>query len=158
VVRRPPKSKAAQRGASTLRAQAIRLLARREFARTELEARLLAKGAAREEVHALLDDLVRLGYLSDLRYARAFAAHNAGRYSRRSISGELKAKGVNAEAIEAALAEAPGDDAATLEALWRRRFGRVPGDERDKARQVRFLQARGFGVSAILALLRKQRP
>jgi regulatory protein len=158
VVRRPPTSKAAQRGAPSLRAQAIRLLARREFARAELEARLLAKGAARDEARAVLDDLARLGYLSDARYARAFAAHNAGRYSRSAIAGELKAKGVDTEAINAALAETPGDDAAALEALWRRRFGRTPADERDKARQVRFLQARGFGVSAILALLRKARP
>ncbi len=158
-MRRPPKSKPAQRGAvPTLRAQAIRLLARREYARAELEARLLAKGAARDETGAVLDELARLGYLSDARYARAFAAHNAGRYSRRSIAGELKAKGVAADAIDAALAETPMDDAAALEALWRRRFGRAPADDRDKARQVRFLQSRGFGVSAILALLRKAGP
>ena len=41
-----------------------------------------------------------------------------------------------------------------LRALWQRRFGRAPVDERDKARQVRFLQARGFAVAAILRLLR----
>jgi regulatory protein len=158
VVRRPPKSKPAQRSATSLRAQAIGLLARREFARAELEARLLAKGAARDAVDAALDELAKLGYQSDARYAQAFAAHNARRYSRSAIAAELKAKGVDAEAIDAALAETTGDDAAALEALWRRRFGRVPADERDKARQVRFLQARGFGVSAILALLRRQRP
>jgi regulatory protein len=159
VVRRPPKSNAAQRSAApSLRAQAIRLLARREYARAELEARLLAKGVARDDANAVLDELARLGYLSDARYARAFAAHNVGRYSRRSIAGELKAKGVDADTIENALAEAPLDDAEALEGLWRRRFGRVPADERDKARQVRFLQARGFAVSAILSLLRKLRP
>ncbi len=45
---------------------------------------------------------------------------------------------------------------------WKRYGGgasvRAPADERDKARQVRFLQARGFGVSAILALLRRAHP
>jgi regulatory protein len=115
----------------------------------------VGKGASREEAVAVLDDLVRLGYLSDERFARAFAAHNAKRYSRRSIAGELKSKGVGSDAIEIALADAEIDDAQAMEALWRRRFGRLPADDRDKARQVRFLQSRGFSVSSILALLRK---
>jgi regulatory protein len=53
-----------------------------------------------------------------------------------------------------ALAGADADDGATLVALWRRRFGRAPADDRERARQVRFLQSRGFGLSAILRLLR----
>jgi len=133
----------------------VRLLARREYSRAELESRLIARGAPRDEAIAVLDDLVRLGYLSDERFARAFAAHNAKRYSRRSIAGELKSKGIGSDAIETALAETEIDDTQAMEALWRRRFGRPPADDRDKARQVRFLQSRGFSVSSILALLRK---
>ncbi len=58
------------------------------------------------------------------------------------------------EVVTEALAGADTDDAATLVALWRRRFGRAPADDREKARQVRFLQSRGFGLSAIFKLLR----
>jgi regulatory protein len=131
------------------------LLARREYSRTELEARLVGKGAARGEVAAVLDELAALGYVSNERYARAIAEQKAGRYSRRNIASELKAKGVDADDIDAALAAADIDDASALEALWQRRFGRPPADNREKARQVRFLQARGFSLSAILGLLRK---
>ncbi|HEX8012759.1 MAG TPA: regulatory protein RecX [Casimicrobiaceae bacterium] len=138
----------------SLRDRAIRLLARREYARAELERQLLGKGGERSEVRALLDALAAEGYLSDARYARSIAAQKAGRYSRRSIAEGLKARGVGRDDIDAALAEAPVDDDAALTALWRRRFGRAPADERDKARQVRFLQARGFALSAILKLLR----
>ncbi|HXX83778.1 MAG TPA: regulatory protein RecX [Casimicrobiaceae bacterium] len=141
--------------AATLRAQAIRLLARREYARAELEERLLAKKGARDVVRVLLDELEGQGYLSNERYARAIASQNAGRYSRRSIAAQLKARGVGSEDIAAALAEASPDDGAALEALWRRRFGAAPTNEREKARQVRFLQARGFALSAILKLLRQ---
>jgi regulatory protein len=156
VVRRPPKNSAALNAAGpSLRAQAVRLLARREYSRAELEARLIAKGAARSEVAAVLDELAALGYVSNERYARAIAEQKAGRYSRRNISSELKAKGVDADDIDAALAAADIDDASALEALWQRRFGRPPADNREKARQVRFLQARGFSLSAILGLLRK---
>jgi regulatory protein len=141
--------------APALKAQAVRLLARREYARAELEDKLVAKGAARGEARAVLDELAAGGYLSNERYAHAVSRQMAGRYSRRSIAGELKAKGVAADDIAAVLATTGIDDAAALEALWRRRFGELPADDREKARQIRFLQARGFAVSAILKLLRE---
>ncbi len=141
----------------TLKSQAIRLLARREYARSELEEKLAAKGADRNELRLMLDELTSLGLLSDERYAHAVAQQKTGRYSRRSIAAGLKAKGVESDAIGVAMSEAGEDDEATLIALWQRRFGRAPADEREKARQVRFLQSRGFALSAILKLLRAAR-
>jgi regulatory protein len=140
--------------AASLKAQAIRLLARREHARAEIEAKLLARGHDKAEVRAVLDELARLGYLSDARYARSLAGQKAGRYSRRGIAAELKARGVAQSDIDAAIAEAGIDDEQSLAALWQRRYGHPPEDEREKARQVRFLQSRGFSLSAILKLLR----
>jgi regulatory protein len=139
--------------AVSLRAQAIRLLARREYARSDLQRKLIAKGAGVDEVRLVLDELVAQAYLSDARYARATVAHRSGAFARRRILEELKSKGIARADIETALAEAQIDDAAALNALWQRRFGRAPVDERDKARQVRFLQARGFALTAILRLL-----
>ena len=139
----------------SLRSKAIGLLARREYARSELEQRLLAKGASRQELHLLLDELIAEGYLSDARYARAVAAQKHGGYSRRRITEELKSRGIARADIDAALAATEIDDAIALRALWQRRFGRVPADEREKARQVRFLQGRGFALSAVLKLMRE---
>ena len=141
--------------AASLRAQAIRWLARREHSRSELEQKLLAKGWEKSKVREALDELTTLGYLSDARYAHALTAQKAGRYSRRGIVAELKSKGVGSREIEDALAQASLDDEAALTALWQRRYGRAPVNERDKARQVRFLQSRGFALSAILKLLRR---
>ena len=140
----------------SVRDRAIRLLARREYARAELEQRLLARGGERSEVTAALDELASEGLLSDARYARSLLVRKSGNYSRRRIVQELKAAGVTRDEIEAALDEAQVDDDAALIALWQRRFGRAPGDEREKARQVRFLQSRGFALSAILKLLRSR--
>jgi regulatory protein len=141
----------------SLRDRAIRLLARREYARSELEQRLVARGGERREVRAVLDALAADGLLSDARYARAVVAQKAGGHSRRSIAEALKAKGVSHEDIAAAIAETELDDEGAMRALWQRRFGQAPADERAKARQVRFLQARGFALSAILKLLREMR-
>ena len=46
--------------ARTVKAQAIRLLARREYGRAELESRLVGGGADRAEVRSTLDDLLAL--------------------------------------------------------------------------------------------------
>jgi regulatory protein len=141
---------------ATLKLRALRLLARREYSRPELEERLAIKGASRAEIGPLLDELEALGYLSNDRYARSVVAQKAGQFSRRSIAATLKAKGVGGDAVAAAMAEVDIDDAVALEVLWRRRFGSVPRNEREKARQVRFLQTRGFALSAILKLLRNE--
>jgi len=139
----------------TLKTRAIRLLARREYSRHELQQRLASGGAARDDIAAVLSELEAAGYLSNQRYARALASQRAGRYSRRSIAGTLKAKGIEGDDIAAALAESSPDDTVAMQALWQRRFGAAPATEREKARQVRFLQARGFALSAIFKMLRE---
>jgi regulatory protein len=141
--------------AVTLRVQAIRLLARREYARAELLHKLLAKGAAPDEACRVLDELAAQGYLSDARYARVTVAHQSGAFGRRRIAAALQAKGVARADIDSALTDAAVDDDAVLRALWQRRFGRAPVDERERLRQMRFLHARGFAVAAILRLLRE---
>ena len=142
----------------SLKAQAVRLLARREYARDDLEQRLIAKGEARDEVAAVLDELSSQGLLSNERFAHALVAQKSGSYSRRSIRGELKRKGVSGEAIEGAIGEATIDDDAAMLALWQRRFGAPPANDREKARQIRFLQSRGFALSAIFKMLKTLTP
>jgi regulatory protein len=149
------------RAPRTLKARAIALLARREYGRAELRQRLLA-GSTRDEdtqerkqaVDAVLDELAAAGLLSDERYARAVVTSKAGSYSRRSIAQSLKAQGVAGDTVSQALAANEVDDEVAMLALWQRRFGHAPADEREKARQVRFLQTRGFSLSAIFRLLR----
>lgn len=146
---------AAGKSKRTLRQRAIALLARREYARAELAARLMATGAARDEVESLLDDLQRLGYLSDARFAGALVRQKAGSFAKRAIAQSLRERGVASEAAREALAElGERDDFAEALALWQRRFGRAPTDERERARQVRFLLSRGYAASVALRVLR----
>jgi regulatory protein len=140
--------------APSLRATAVRMLARREYSRGELRQRRIMRGAAPQDADAALDELERLGYLSDARYAQAIVTQKSGRFSRRAIAGALQTQGVAPAAVDEALDAHAFDDDATLVALWRRRFGVAPTNDREKARQVRFLQSHGFALSAILKLLR----
>ena len=146
---RPPKS---------LKARAIALLARREYSRVELRGKLGAgadHGAdGADAVEALLDELATLGFLSDARFAQSVVRQKSGGYSKRAIGASLKARGVEGEAAADALAGVEIDDLDAMLTLWRRRFGKAPANDKEKARQVRFLQSRGFALSAIFKLLR----
>jgi regulatory protein len=134
------------------------LLARRDYSRVELRAKLAGDREAAEgdlsRLDALLDELSALGYLSDTRFAHAVVRQKTGGYSKRAIGASLKARGVEGPAVSEALAGVEVDDADAMAALWRRRFGAPPANDKEKARQVRFLQSRGFSLSAIFKLLK----
>lgn len=134
---------------------AVRWLARREYSRMELSQRLRQKGVEPADIERALDELAAAGYLSDARYAQAVVAQRAGRYGRRAIIHALKERGIGAEDAAGALAPLAGaDEYAEAQALWRQRFGTAAANERDKARQVRFLQARGYSLSVALRVMR----
>jgi regulatory protein len=155
-----------ERPVRSLRARAISLLARRDHSRAELRARLtrmrieadaaseIDGGGPRDAVELLLDELAAEGYLSDDRYAQGVVARKSATHSRRAIAETLKAHGVARDAVQSALAAHDIDDATVLRELWQRRFGTPPRDDRERARHVRFLQSRGFEVSAIMRFLR----
>lgn len=125
---------------------AVRALARREFSRRELEQRLLGlyRGTGLEaSVPEVLDRLEREGMLSDERMATAFSRSRASRLGRTRIAAEMQRKGLAPELIHASLPD-PAAEAQAARQLWQRRFGELAPDLRARARQARFLAARGF--------------
>jgi regulatory protein len=119
-----------------------------------LRDKLVANGASRDQADVVLDEMAGLGYLSDTRFANALVRQKTGEMSARAISASLKAKGVSADVASAAIAGSEVDDHDAMVALWSRKFGAPPANDRERARQVRFLQSRGFALSAIFKLLR----
>ena len=110
------------------------------------------------ELEALLDDLTERGWLSDARYAEALVRKRTGNFARRSIAQELKRAGVDEDVTAAALTQNPESDpdeefAAAL-ALCQRKFRRAPADQKEKARQIRFLQSRGYSIGLALRVLK----
>jgi regulatory protein len=139
----------------SLRGRALRLLGRREFSRQELDQRLRSYAETTAELDALLDDLAERGWLSDARYADAVVRKRKGQFARRAIAQELKQAGINEEVTAAALAEVdPDEEFAAALALCQGKFRHAPVDQKDKARQIRFLQSRGYGLSLALRVLK----
>ena len=138
-----------------MKSVALRLLARRDFGREELAERLRSRGGDDAEITAALDHLTALGFVSDVRTAESVVARRRGSFGRRAIAQVLKDRRIAPDVAAAALEPLDGaDEAADALALWQRRFGTPPRDQREKARHVRFLMARGFSASVALKVLR----
>jgi len=136
-----------------LRVRALQLLTRRDFSRAELRARLAADAGSAEELDTVLDTLQADRLLSDRRYASQRVIARAGRYGNGRLRQELKHQGVAEEDIVAALPEG-GDESARCRAVWAKKFDRLPQSAEERAKQMRFLQFRGFSGESIRRLMR----
>ncbi len=84
---------------------AMRLLQRRLQSRAELHRKLVRKQHSRELIEAVLDDLARLGYVDDARFARTRAAASAEhrQHGRRRAVVELLKSGIERETARRAV-------------------------------------------------------
>lgn len=135
-----------------LRARALQLLARREHARAELRQKLLAHGDE-ESINVLLNDFTARGWLSDERFAEQWSHQRSQRYGTQRLKQELRQKGVADDTIAATLEDLAGSEAARARAVWERKFGQLPTDARERARQARFLASRGFSLDLVYQIL-----
>jgi regulatory protein len=149
--RLPPKNS----GQGGLRARALTLLARREHSRLELERKLSPHAQSAEELASLLDDLVQCGWLSEQRVIEQVVHARRGKLGSRRIRQELLDKGIAAELVAEALAQLKDGEVDAARALWQKKFGSLPHDAAGRARQVRFMQGRGFALEVILKVMRQ---
>lgn len=138
----------------TLRNRALQHLSRREYSRAELQKKLLPHAAEAEEVDALLNDLMGSGWLSDERALEQIVRVRSARFGTQRVAHELRQKGLSDELINTALPQLKSGELAAARSVWQKKFASPPQDQKEKAKQIRFLQSRGFSTSVILEVLR----
>jgi len=146
----------------SLRARALQYLARREYSRAELRSKLLPYTQADEDfeqlqpvdLDVLLDDLTARGWLSDARAATQLIHAKRSRFGTQRIAHDLRQKGISEELVSAVLPALKDSEWEAARNVWQRKFGSLPQEAKEKARQMRFLQSRGFGFDVILQVLR----
>lgn len=143
-----------------LRSRALQCLARREYSRAELREKLSAHAGKdcdsnqSQNLDSLLDDLAERGWLSDDRAVTQLLHARRSRFGLRRIIHELHHKGISEELINDALPELKESEMETAREVWQKKFGALPHDARERARQMRFMQARGFSLDMIFQVLR----
>ncbi len=145
------------RPTQSLMARALNALARREYARKGLEAKLrqgLTEEDDPDEIERVLDELEKLNYLSDERFAVMRTEQKARTQGDRKLRYELRQQGVKPEAVEAAMENLTESEVVRCYRLWERRFGEKPTDRKERERQIRYLTYRGFSFSSVMSVIR----
>lgn len=145
-----------------MRTRALQYLARREYSRAELRAKLQPYAQADDDfeqlqpvdLDALLDDLTARGWLSDARAATQLLHAKRSRFGMQRITHDLRQKGIAEDLISAALPALKESELQAARDVWQRKFGTLPQDDKEKARQMRFMQSRGFAMEVIFKLLK----
>jgi regulatory protein len=161
----------------SLKARALRHLARREHTRAELERKLGSalraatadaaertaeraadEGDAAVQIRRTLDELAARGLLSDERAAESLLAAQARRFGHRRLKDNLLAKGVAPDLVRRTLQQAQATEYERARDLWQRRFGAAPADAQERARQMRFLAGRGFDAEIVRRVVKGPSP
>ena len=153
----------------SLKARALRLLSMREYSRKGLAAKL-EESAARmlklkpleedsedlapsiplsTQIEAVLDDFEALGWLSDQRFAEALVRRRSERFGTRKIQDELAQAGVDSSKTADLLRGLKETEYQRAHELWLRKFGALATEQKERARQYRFLASKGFSSDVV---------
>jgi regulatory protein len=166
----------------SLKARALRLLSLREYSRKDMatklaesekrwaqiskkdveessnadQASLPAKSTA-VEIDAILDDFEARGWLSDERFAEALVRRRSERYGLRKIQDELERAGVDSSKAAPLLKTLKETEYQRAHDLWSRKFGLLAQDQKERAKQYRFLASKGFSSDVVSKVISGQR-
>lgn len=126
----------------------------REHSRIELARKLARYAEEGDDIEALLDTLEAANFQSQSRFAESLVHRRAHRFGNSRIAMELQSHGLDAETLAAAKGELARDEAGRACEVWRKKFSHPPRDAAERAKQMRFLQQRGFSHPAIQAAMR----
>jgi regulatory protein len=139
----------------SLKARALSYLAAREHSRQELARKLARHADEGDDVEALLDWLEGQKFLSEERFAESLVHRRAARFGSARILSELQSHGLDDGRLGDLKEELRAGEDERAWQVWQRKYGARPADAADAARQMRFLQQRGFSHAAISAVMRR---
>lgn len=137
----------------SLHTRAMKYLVRREHSRAELHAKLLLKATPDDNVDRVLDELAARGWLSDSRAAEQLVRMRRNRFGMQRITYELRQKGIGEDLINDALPQMRDTELEAARSIWQKKFGIIPENAKEKAKQLRFMQSRGFMPDVIFKVL-----
>jgi len=142
---------------------AMDLLARRDHSRLELEEKLTQKLAAKleageisgEDIYLVLDELEQDGLLDDSRFAESFINSRIRRgQGPVRIRRDIDQKGISSALVGRIFEEQDFNWVRLAREVRVKKFGTsAPEDYKERARQARFLQYRGFSGAQIQSAL-----
>lgn len=127
------------------------MLSRRDHGEYELYQKLSLKGYEEDTIQEAISFCLEHNYLDDLRYAKSqIRQHVYKGHGERRIRQELNQKRVPDSTIEKALEQEPQDWFELAKSAAEKKFKGIKAKEpKEYAKQVRFLQYRGYSFEQI---------
>ena len=141
------------RGPLSLKGRALRLLSAREHSRAELDRKLARHEEEPGQLRRVLDELQAKDFINEQRVVESVLHRRAPRLGAARVRQELQAKGLAPQAVAEAVACLQSTELQRAREVWRRKFDAIPTDAAQRAKQARFLAARGFGGEVIRRVL-----
>ncbi len=110
---------------------------------------MVAAGFEKSDVEGAADWCVSLAFLNEARYVEGAARRLSAKYGVSRVTQTLRSKGATEEAIAEVVPDLKENELARARAIWIRKFREPPVDANAKAKQIRYLQSRGFSFSII---------
>lgn len=133
----------------SLKGRALRYLAAREHSRTELERKLKDHEETPGQLAQVLDDLQAKDFINETRVVESVINRRADRFGASRIKYELLNKGLSTEAVAEAVNGLKSSELERAQNVWRKKFDGPAPDAAARAKQMRFLAARGFSGDVI---------
>ena len=146
-------------GQLSLKGRALRYLAAREHSRAELERKLGSHESEPGELSRVLDELTAKGFISEARVVESVLHRRAANLGNARVIQELRNKGIGTEALADAAEHLRASELERAREVWRKKFGangegEGTPDPAERARQMRFLAARGFSSEVVRRVMR----
>ena len=135
--------------ATNLKGKALYFLSRREYAYQELFTKLKKYSDNENEIRQVLDNLREYGYLSEQRFIQSFINSRSKKHGLLKIKYQLSQKTTESDLVNQIINDNDFDEVALARELFKKKFGVVATDRQELAKQIRFLQNRGFSYFII---------
>jgi regulatory protein len=102
----------------------------------------------------VLDKLQAKDFINEGRVVDSVVHRRGAKMGALRIKQELLAKGLEQQAVADAVSQLRATEVERARDIWRKKFGALPADATERARQMRFLASRGFGGDTIHRVVR----
>lgn len=138
----------------------LNLLRRRDHSLYEIKQKLKKKSYPPELIQEVTQQLCADGLLNDARFTENYIRYRREKgFGPLRIAAELRARGIPPEVIAELLEITDNAWFASVHKIWQKYFrGKIPADVNECAKQMRFLQYRGFTREHIDSLFKEEMP
>ncbi len=141
----------------SLKGRALRYLSMREHSRIELARKLMRYVEEGDDLDALLDSLEAAKFLSVERFSESLVRRRQGRFGNQRILAELQSHGLERSDIDRLKSGLADSEAGRAIDVLHKKYPAAPLDHLQRAKQMHFLQQRGFSGKSIQLAMRSSR-